>query len=1680
MISPIRSIYIGWLTLSLCGTLAIQPTHAQPIIPGTDTETQVTPNGNTFKIEGGTLSEDGRNLFHTFAEFGLSAGEIANFMSNPQIQNILTRINGGNPSIINGLIQVTGGQTNLFLMNPSGILFGSGASLNVPGSFMATTADRIGFDGSGSVQWFDAKQTNFYSSLVGSPSQFLFSMQEAGAIVNAGNLGVGPNQNLTLLGGSVVSTGTLSAPGNLIVAAVAGQSLVRISQVGHLLSFEVDPYQLPPTLGQSISRANQFNPQSLPELLAGGGGTHATGVQRNSDGTVTLTGSGLRLDHGDVSSRALQAQTAILFATGNLTAAESQLETTGNLHLQADNGVRFGDSPINPVDVKVGRNLQIRGDRSVTLDLLNHPESQIEVQGNLMVVSEGNITLDGALHSGGNLMISNTASQATAFQSRNELGIMARGNVVFGNYTGGHLRVDAGGGIQGGRISLTIAEEGNASLGGIHLSAGGRGTLQPPVNDSLELSPGTIVVGEIAIAPPDRSVIVQATGSIQTGAISTDGGDITLTSAWGGIDTTGSILDASSSSDAQGGAIALRAENPIISGDLITENNTIQINGPLQLSDAVTFRTTGITENAGSGNIQVTGTINGNVQLTLEAPSGDVVLGGAIGNEVAIAGLSIDAHNIDLLSTTTSQGAISIDATGTVTLGDRLATTGGTVNITATDAIVTDDITTSGASIQLNSQNSQITTGNLETVAIAADGGTISLGSFAGLSTGAIDTHSTIGAGGTVTLHTQQNDIQVSFINTEGASIGGNVEIQTPGSVRIVDSFLSPTGGEFSISTAAPQGGEITITHGRRELVIGDLDGNGIIENGSLAAITTGSGEFLSLGESVSRSRIYLNPNPSPESPDSQTPDESEPTPDETTPDEEETESSDPGTPPESDPEPAEETPEETDPTTEDSPTDLGEETPPVEEETTAVDPEPTPEAPGVESSMSEEPVTESEPAVTPAPAEPVTESEPAVTPAPAEPVTESEPTVTPTPIPTPGEPVAVSEPAVTPTPIPIPGEPVAVSEPAGTPTPGEPVAVSEPAVTPTPGEPIAVSEPQGPAIPGNIPISENQGTVESIPILEQVIPPPVVEILPSEPVELPIIGEVVTEPVSVLPPEILQNPAQLSQTAGLTVEPVAVSPELTAPPEPAIALQKPPEQSSPVIPPPPLPRNEVAENAMDVVEMEVGNLGSGEVAILQVEGLPSSIAPNSGEGRVPTASVEAILEIEQEGGTVAIPAVEAIASPETGDSPELSVQSELEAVAQASILQIEQMRMQEFYPHQQGPLSEDEADSKNIKDLLVRIRQEINVNPAVVYAMSLPEELQLVVMTAEGVPIIRTIPTASRNALRAKVTELLSELTNPRKTNTDSYLSASVQLYEWLIAPIATELEAQGIDMLMFSLDAGLRGIPLAALHDGKQFLIEKYRLGLIPSVNLTDTGYKNLNETRVLAMGASNFQDPTIPSLGAVPVELALISEVFSLDKYFLNEAFTTDNLRASRRQQNFDIIHLATHVKFFVGIEQTEANSLDSRGKSYIQFWDERVPLEQMRELGLDAGTVELLVLSACETAVGSSEAELGFAGLAVQMGVKSVLASLWQVDDEGTLGLMNEFYQQLSSQEQTIKSEALRQAQLAFLRGEVRMSGNRLMTSQGAIDLPPQIAEQMSAHRLAHPYFWAAFTLVGSPW
>ena len=269
--------------LPFTAAISLNPASAQQIIPNDDgTMTVITKDGSTFNIDGGTLSGDGKNLFHSFQEFGLDAGQIANFLSNPNIQNILGRINGGNPSIINGLIQVTGGNSNLFLMNPSGIIFGNNASLNVPGDFTATTATGIGFGDS----WFNAVGTNDYLNLVGNPDSFNFANAESGVIINAGDLKVAEDSNISLTGGTVINTGTIETEGgNITVAAVPGTNRVRISQKGQLLSLEIAIPQ------NAEGEALPIRVTDLPNLLRGLPVDIDTGLEVAANDDVTVANS---------------------------------------------------------------------------------------------------------------------------------------------------------------------------------------------------------------------------------------------------------------------------------------------------------------------------------------------------------------------------------------------------------------------------------------------------------------------------------------------------------------------------------------------------------------------------------------------------------------------------------------------------------------------------------------------------------------------------------------------------------------------------------------------------------------------------------------------------------------------------------------------------------------------------------------------------------------------------------------------------------------------------------------------------------------------------------------------------------------------------------------------------------------------------------------------------------------------------------------------------------------------------------------------------------------------------------------------------------------------------------------------------------------------------------------------
>ncbi|MCL2925980.1 MAG: CHAT domain-containing protein, partial [Trichodesmium sp. MAG_R04] len=385
--------------------------------------------------------------------------------------------------------------------------------------------------------------------------------------------------------------------------------------------------------------------------------------------------------------------------------------------------------------------------------------------------------------------------------------------------------------------------------------------------------------------------------------------------------------------------------------------------------------------------------------------------------------------------------------------------------------------------------------------------------------------------------------------------------------------------------------------------------------------------------------------------------------------------------------------------------------------------------------------------------------------------------------------------------------------------------------------------------------------------------------------------------------------------------------------------------------------------------------------------------------------------------------------------------------------------------------LSKQLLNQKSLREVLKDLANKTGTESAIVYVKVYPEHLQLKLYTKnENEPIIKIISPVKRKELMKVLLKFRAYITSPAHRRSNSYLTPAQTLYDLLITPISKELEAANIKTLLFSMDKGLRTLPIAALHDGKQFLIEKYSLGLIPSFSLIDTRYRKyeLQNTQVLAMGASQFikQNP----LPSVPIELETISEQLWQGSQFINEDFTKSNLLAQRQNYPYPIIHLATHAEFRPG----------KASNSYIQLWgSEQIKLDEMRKLGWNKPTVELLVLSACRTAVGDKNAELGFAGLAIGSGVKSVLASIWYVSDEATLGLMTEFYVHLNNVK--VKAEALRQAQLAMLRGEVVITEGNLIISRGnmVVELPPNL-RNLGNLKFSHPYYWSGFTMIGSPW
>jgi CHAT domain-containing protein len=272
--------------------------------------------------------------------------------------------------------------------------------------------------------------------------------------------------------------------------------------------------------------------------------------------------------------------------------------------------------------------------------------------------------------------------------------------------------------------------------------------------------------------------------------------------------------------------------------------------------------------------------------------------------------------------------------------------------------------------------------------------------------------------------------------------------------------------------------------------------------------------------------------------------------------------------------------------------------------------------------------------------------------------------------------------------------------------------------------------------------------------------------------------------------------------------------------------------------------------------------------------------------------------------------------------------------------------------------------------------------------------------------------------------------------------LNLSEQVYDWLIRPAEADLTEAGIKTLVFVSDTYLGNIPLSALYDGEQYLIQKYAIALSPSLQLLEPRSLEPKKLRAMAGGLTEARSG-FEALPAVADEVQKVQEEIP-SEILLDQDFTRISVRDRLSTAPFNTIHLATHARFSSIANETFLLTWD--GRVNVKEFGEWLTLRQQK----NSTPLELLVLSACQTAEGDRQATLGLAGLAVRSGARSTLATLWSVRDQSTAGLMSEFYHQLNNQDGISRAEALRQAQLKLL-------------AQPEYD---------------HPFFWSAFVLVGN--
>jgi CHAT domain-containing protein len=338
----------------------------------------------------------------------------------------------------------------------------------------------------------------------------------------------------------------------------------------------------------------------------------------------------------------------------------------------------------------------------------------------------------------------------------------------------------------------------------------------------------------------------------------------------------------------------------------------------------------------------------------------------------------------------------------------------------------------------------------------------------------------------------------------------------------------------------------------------------------------------------------------------------------------------------------------------------------------------------------------------------------------------------------------------------------------------------------------------------------------------------------------------------------------------------------------------------------------------------------------------------------------------------------------------------------------------------------------------LSRVRELDVVSPtaAVVYPIMLADRTELLVTLPSGLRRF-TVP-IGEPALTREVRQFRRLL---ERRTTRQYLRHSRQLYDWLIRPLEAELVSAGIDSIVFVPDGPLRTVPMGALHDGQRFLVEKFALAITPGLKLTDPRPLDRKRPRILAVGVTEAVQG-FPPLPEVEAELIALREVFAGGTTLLNAKFSVANVERELKTGSYSIVHVASHGEFGEDVDKTFLLAYD--GKLTIDRLDQLIGLFKYRDEPL-----ELLTLSACDTAEGDDRAALGLAGVAVKAGARSAVATLWSVNDEASAELVADFYRELKRPEVS-RAVALQRAQVKLL----------------------------SDPRYRHPGFWSPFLLINN--